>query len=101
MQAVQTRTCLVPPPTTARTRFKFGFHRRRRVLFAWLTTFPNCGPLPQSSHFIAIVVSCFQKSRQAKLFIVTNPRLSAKSNLFKVVGQFPVSPSPGSNRDHF
>jgi hypothetical protein len=24
------------------------------VLFAWLITFPKCGPLPHSSHFIAI-----------------------------------------------
>jgi hypothetical protein len=40
---------------TARTRRRFGFQRRRRVLFAWLITFPKCGPLPQSSHFIAIV----------------------------------------------
>jgi hypothetical protein len=81
MQAVHTRSCFREPATTARTRFKFGFHRRRRVLFAWLTTLPNCGPLPQSSHFIAIVVSCFQKSRKAKLFIVTNPRPSSKLNL--------------------
>ncbi len=48
MHAVQTRTCFRTPATTARKRFKLGFHRRRRVLFAWLTT------LPQNSHFIAI-----------------------------------------------
>ncbi len=40
MHAVQTRTCFLTPATTARKRFKFGFHRRRRVLFAWLITFP-------------------------------------------------------------
>src|SRR5207245_9420869 len=40
IHAVQTRTCFLPPATTARKRFKFGFHRRRRVLFAWLITFP-------------------------------------------------------------
>jgi len=40
MHAVQTRTCFRTPATTARKRFKLGFHRRRRVLFAWLTTFP-------------------------------------------------------------
>jgi hypothetical protein len=54
MHAVQTRTCFLTPATTARTRFKFGFHRRRRVLFAWLITFPKCGALPQNSHFSAI-----------------------------------------------
>src|ERR1700682_1603205 len=56
MQAVQTRTCFLTPATTARTRFKFGFQRRRRVLLAWLITLPNAGPLPHISHFIAIVV---------------------------------------------
>src|SRR5205807_201251 len=54
MHAVQTRTCFLTPATTARTRFRFGFHRRRRVLFAWLITFPKCGALPQNSHFSAI-----------------------------------------------
>src|SRR5712664_1240928 len=54
MHAVQIRTCFLTPATTARTRFKFGFHRRRRVLFAWLITFPKCGALPQNSHFSAI-----------------------------------------------
>jgi hypothetical protein len=56
MQAVQTRTCLRTPDTMARTRFKFGFQRRRRVLLAWLITLPKAGPLPHNSHFIAIVV---------------------------------------------
>src|SRR2546429_427133 len=54
MHAAQTRTCFLTPATTARTRFRFGFHRRRRVLFAWLITFPKCGALPQNSHFSAI-----------------------------------------------
>jgi len=54
MQPVQTRTCLRTPSTTARTRFKFGFQRRRRVLLAWLTTFPKCGALPQIVHFNAM-----------------------------------------------
>jgi hypothetical protein len=26
------------------------------VLFAWLITFPKCGPLPHNSHFIAISI---------------------------------------------
>jgi hypothetical protein len=54
MQAVQTRTCFLTPSTTARTRFKLGFHRRRRVLLAWLITFPNRGVLPQNSHFAIV-----------------------------------------------
>src|SRR5947208_14440866 len=54
MHAVQTRTCFLTPATTARKRFRFGFQRRRRVLFAWLITFPKCGALPQNSHFSAI-----------------------------------------------
>jgi hypothetical protein len=55
MHAAQTRICFFAPFTTPRTRRKFGFHRRRRVLFAWLITFPKCGALPHSSHFIAII----------------------------------------------
>jgi hypothetical protein len=55
MHAAQTRICFFAPFTTARTRRKFGFHRRRRVLFAWLITFPKCGILPHNSHFIAII----------------------------------------------
>ena len=40
MQDVQTRNCLRAPFTNARTTRKFGFQRRRRVLLAWLMTFP-------------------------------------------------------------
>src|SRR5277367_4519571 len=61
MHAVQTRTLFVAVPTAARTRFRLGFQRRRRVLFAWLTTLPYWGPLPHNSHFIAISCSCFVK----------------------------------------
>jgi hypothetical protein len=55
MHAAQTRICFFAPFTNPRTRRKFGFHRRRLVLFAWLITFPKCGPLPHNSHFIAIM----------------------------------------------
>ena len=34
MQLVQTRMCLRAPFTMARTRRRFGFQRRRRVLLA-------------------------------------------------------------------
>src|SRR6266851_279361 len=69
------------------TRFKFGFHRRRRVLFAWLITFPKCGALPQNSHFSAIFlpasvfiwawISC-SKCRKTKLLILADPPPPAK-----------------------
>jgi len=39
-QEVQTRIFLRAPFTNARTLRKFGFQRRRRVLLAWLMTFP-------------------------------------------------------------
>ena len=87
MQSVQARTCFFTPATTARTRLRFGFHRRRRVLFAWLITFPKCGALPQNSHFSAIFlpasvfiwawISC-SKCRQTKLLILADPPLPAK-----------------------
>ena len=87
MHAVQTRTCFLTPATTARTRFRFGFHRRRRVLFAWLITFPKCGALPQNSHFSAIFlpasvfiwawISC-SNCRKTKLLILADPPPSAK-----------------------
>ena len=87
IHAVQTRTCFLTPATTARTRFRFGFHRRRRVLFAWLITFPKCGALPQNSHLSAIFlpasvfiwawISC-SKCRQTKLLILADPPPPAK-----------------------
>jgi len=87
IHAVQTRTCFLTPATTARTRFRFGFHRRRRVLFAWLITFPKCGALPQNSHFSAIFlpasvfilawISC-SKCRKTKLLILADPPPPAK-----------------------
>src|SRR5437899_8903984 len=87
IHAVQTRTCFLTPATTARTRFRFGFQRRRRVLFAWLITFPKCGALPQNSHFSAIFlpasifiwasISC-SNCRKTKLLILADPPPSAK-----------------------
>ena len=57
MQLVQTRMRLLPPSTLALTAWRFGFQRRRVVLWAWEMLFPNCGPLPQSSHFCAMAAS--------------------------------------------
>jgi len=87
MHAVHTRTCFLTPATTARKRFRFGFHRRRRVLFAWLITFPKCGALPQNSHFSAIFLPAQNlfwasvsrsKYRKTKLFILADPLPPAK-----------------------
>ena len=38
---VHTSIRLTPPPTEARTSFKFGCHRRLVLLFAWLTLLPT------------------------------------------------------------
>src|SRR6202165_3475784 len=95
MQAVQTRTCFLTPATTARTRFRFGFQRRRRVLFAWLITFPKCGALPQNSHFSAIFLPAsvfiwawisWSKCRKTKLLILTDPLPTAKRVLLISAG---------------
>jgi len=53
-QEVQTRIRLVAAPTLAWTGRRFTFQRRLVTLWAWLMLFPNCGPLPQSSHTCAI-----------------------------------------------
>ena|SRR5690242_68927 len=39
----------------ARTERRFTFQRRLVTLWAWLMLFPNCGPLPQTSHTRAIL----------------------------------------------
>ena len=57
MQLVHTRMRLLPPSTLALTAWRLGFQRRRVVLCAWEMLFPNCGPLPQSSHFCAMSCS--------------------------------------------
>jgi hypothetical protein len=55
MQSVQTRMCFRAPLTTALTRRRLGFQRRRVTLWAWLIVFPKLGFLPQSSQTNAIV----------------------------------------------
>src|SRR5437763_16965873 len=54
-QEVQTRTRLDAPFTIARTGRRFTFQRRLLTLWAWLMLFPNCGPLPHTSHTRAIL----------------------------------------------
>jgi hypothetical protein len=51
---VQTRNFLVAPFTTARTGRRLTFQRRLVTLWAWLTLFPNCGPLPHTSQTLAM-----------------------------------------------
>jgi hypothetical protein len=80
MHAAQTRICFLAPFTTPRTRRKFGFHRRRRVLFAWLITFPKCGILPHNSHFIAIIFLF----NPPKMFKNASPHSSRPRLLFPI-----------------
>lgn len=50
MQDVQTRIFLGVPPTTARTVWMLGVHRRLVLRWEWLIDFPNRGAFPQTSH---------------------------------------------------
>ena len=54
-QRVHTFIRLRRPLTIARTGWIFGLKRRRVLLFAWLTRFPNCGPLPHISHRLDMI----------------------------------------------
>jgi hypothetical protein len=89
MHAAQTRICFLAPFTTARTRRKLGFQRRRRVLFAWLITFPKCGPLPHNSHFIAIIF-LFNPSKMFKTQVIILADPAAFSHSPFVLAQFGV-----------
>ena len=62
MQLVQTFMRWLLPLTLALTACRLGFQRRRVVLWAWEMLLPNCGPLPQSSHFCAMWVLRFSSS---------------------------------------
>ena len=53
-QPVQTCTRFVVPPTTARTRWMLGFHRRLVRRWECDTDMPHEGFLPQISHTEAI-----------------------------------------------
>src|SRR5436189_173743 len=55
MQRVQTFIRPFPPAGSwTRIDCRFGSKRRRVLLFACETLFPNCGPLPHTSHRFAI-----------------------------------------------
>jgi hypothetical protein len=59
MQLVQAFTRFGLPFTMARTRWMFGFHRRRVRRCEWLTFMPNDGFLPHTSHTEAMTgTSC-------------------------------------------
>src|ERR1700738_1669348 len=46
-QRVQHFTFVILPSTSVRTTFRFGFHVRRVLLFAWETLLPKATPLSQ------------------------------------------------------
>ncbi len=54
-QRVQTRTRLVVPSMTARTRCKLGLNLRLDALLAWEMLLPNMTPLPQISHRLDMI----------------------------------------------
>ena len=57
MQDVHTLSRLVLRPTTARTRWMFGFQRREVRTWECETRLPNPGRLPQTSQTEATVYS--------------------------------------------
>src|ERR1700738_5333042 len=92
MHSAQTRMCFLAPFTSARTRRRFGFQRRRRVLFAWLITFPKCGILPHNSHFIAILfLQSRSKNVQSRAIHSTRPSAVLPTFAVFAVGQLPIT----------
>jgi hypothetical protein len=68
---------LLPPLTLAFTGRRFTFQRRLVTLWAWLTLFPNCGPLPQTSHTCAMTTSdSFQRDGAKHRFYRTGVALA-------------------------
>src|SRR5258708_7631519 len=58
MHLVHTRIRRAPPcGSRTRTNCRFGLNRRGVRLFACDTLLPNCGPLPQASHFLAMMIT--------------------------------------------
>jgi hypothetical protein len=68
MQLAQTRIRRATPPTRARTVWRLGSNRRRVLLLAWLTRFPDCGALPQMVQTWDILLS------RAIVWKIRNPR---------------------------
>src|SRR5580658_9522281 len=65
---------LCAPATTARTRCRFGSQRRRVLLLAWLTLLPDCGPLPQTEHSLAIPTPSSNTKFDAETFSIAEER---------------------------
>src|SRR6185503_5080585 len=58
MHLAHTRWRSAPPlGSCTRTDCKFGLNLRRVLLFACETLLPNCGPLPQTSHLFAMIIT--------------------------------------------
>src|SRR5471032_54309 len=53
-QLVHTRAVRWVPRSSMRTACRFGSHRRLVLFIAWLTLLPAIGPLPHTSHRLAI-----------------------------------------------
>src|SRR3977135_640242 len=84
MQLVQTRMRLLPPLTWALTGWRFTFQRRRVVLWACEMLLPNCGPLPQRSHFCAITK--YSNLESQKLPDIKPERMNVSNGAVEVVG---------------
>src|SRR3984885_7739025 len=61
-QFVQTRAVRWVPRSSIRTACKFGSQRRLVLFIAWLTLLPAIGPLPQTSHLLAITGELYHAS---------------------------------------
>jgi hypothetical protein len=72
MQLVQTFMRSTPPlGRCTRIDCRLGSKRRRVRLFAWETLLPNCGPLPQTSHRLAMIIEYLQtvENSMSDLFV--------------------------------
>src|SRR5215469_14883443 len=87
MQLVHTRMLLGAPLTIAFTFCRFTFQRLRVTLCACEMLFPNCGPLPQTSHTCAIVLLQI-------LWVYRTGRCQSRGNRFQ---RFALTPSRSSN----
>jgi thiamine-monophosphate kinase len=62
-QLAQTRAVLCVPRSSMRTAWRLGSHRRLVLFIAWLTLLPVIGPLPHTSHRLAITEGVYQNGR--------------------------------------
>src|SRR5580698_2149577 len=64
-QFVQTRAVRWVPRSSIRTACRFGSQRRLVLFIAWLTLLPAIGPLPQTSHLLAITGELYHARRSS------------------------------------